>query len=63
MTAKEFLKKADFKYDKKEFYKYLPEKCRAFYSSKGIIIEHLKSDLEKCLEKSKKKNFLERMFG
>lgn len=63
ITLKEFLKKVDFNYNKEEFLKRLPEKCRAFYSSKGIVIEYLKSDLEECLEKSKKKNFLERMFG
>lgn len=62
-TIGNFLENVDFRYDKEAFLKNLPQHCRPFYSSKGIIIEYLKSDLEKCLKNSKKKNFIERMFG
>ena len=58
-----FIKNNNFKGDVNEFKKILPNRCRAFYSSKGIIIEYLISDLHKCEEKIMKKNSRKRFGG
>lgn len=62
-TWRKFINESNFNGDIKQFISNLPSNCRLFYSPQGIIVEYLKSDLYKILNKVNKKGFVERLLG
>ena len=61
-TLSNFFKNSRIKINKEKFIKNLPNRCRLFYSTKGIITEYLKEDLEKTFKKLNKQSILRRLF-
>lgn len=63
MTVNEYLQSLNYVGDKEKLRRNLPKHYRMFYSTRGLIPEYLKTDLDKCLKKSEKKGFFRKVLG